>query len=114
MKEYIQEYKNYLLIDKKYSDNTISSYLNDLKKFDKFTNKKVNKVTKQDILNFLESEEKIDKDKTVAHSLTTIRCFYKFLETIDVIKESPADYIDSLKLRKILPVVLSKEEVEQL
>lgn len=114
MKEYIQEYKNYLLIDKKYSDNTISSYLNDLNKFDRFTNKKVNKVTKQDILNFLESEEAIDKDKTVAHSLTTIRCFYKFLETIDVIKDSPADYIDSLKLRKTLPVVLSKEEVKKL
>lgn len=114
MKEYIEEYRKYLLIDKKYSDNTISSYMNDLKKFNNFNQKKITKITKEDILKFLESEEAIDKDKTVAHSLTTIRCFFKFLETIDVVKDNPTDYIDSLKLRKTLPTVLTIEEVEKL
>lgn len=114
MKQYIEEYRKYLLIDKKYSDNTISSYMNDLKKFNNFTQKKITKITKDDILKFLESEETVDKDRTVSHSLTTIRCFFKFLETIDVVKDNPTDYIDSLKLRKTLPTVLTVKEVEQL
>lgn len=114
MIEYIEDYKNYLLIDKKYSNNTIMSYMNDLKKFNNFIDKKINKITKKDIVDFIEIEQKKEQERSIAHLLTTLRCFFKFLEQEDVIKDNPTDYIDSPKLKKSLPTVLTREEVEMI
>jgi len=112
--KYIIEYKKYLLIDKKYSNNTIESYMNDLKNFSNFIDKNILKVTKEDILKFIEKEIKIKDTKSIAHSLTVIRNFYNFLEMQKIIKDNPTSKIDSPKLRKSLPTVLSKKEVDNL
>lgn len=111
---YINEYKKYLIIDKKYSDNTIRSYENDLKNFSNFINKNILNVKKEDILNFIEKEIKTKNTKSIAHSLTVIRNFYSFLELQKIIKDNPTSKIDSPKLRKSLPTVLSKTEVDNL
>ena len=111
---YITEYKKYLLIDKKYSNNTILSYMNDLKKFDNFIKKDITKANKNDILKFIEFERLAEDVSSVAHSLTVIRNFYNFLIIENVIKDNPTNNIDSPKLKKRLPMVLSKEEVDNL
>ncbi len=111
---YIVEYKKYLLIDKKYSNNTVLSYMNDLKKFDNFIKKDIVEVNKNDILKFIEFERAKEDVKSVAHSLTVVRNFYNFLIVENIIKENPTDNIDSPKLKKSLPIVLSKEEVDNL
>ena len=111
---YIVEYKKYLLIDKKYSNNTVLSYMNDLKKFDNFIKKDIVEVNKNDILNFIEFERAKEDVRSVAHSLTVVRNFYNFLIVENIIKENPTDNIDSPKLKKSLPIVLSKEEVDNL
>ena len=111
---YIIEYKKYLLIDKKYSNNTVLSYMNDLKKFDNFIKKDIVEVNKNDILKFIEFERAKEDVRSVAHSLTVVRNFYNFLNVENIIKENPTDNIDSPKLKKSLPIVLSKEEVDNL
>ena len=111
---YINEYKKYLLIDKKYSNNTILSYENDLNNFIKFVDKNLTKINKNDVLKFIENELKNKNSKSVAHSVTVIRNFYIFLEQQNIVKENPTSKIDSLKLKKSLPTVLSKTEVDML
>ena len=114
LSELIMEFLRYLLIDKGYSNNTIESYMNDLKNFSNFIDKNILKVTKEDILKFIEKEIKIKDTKSIAHSLTVIRNFYNFLEMQKIIKDNPTSKIDSPKLRKSLPTVLSKTEVDNL
>lgn len=111
---YIEEYKKYLLIDKKYSNNTILSYMNDLNNFNNFIQKNIIKVNKNDVLKFIEFERTKKDVRSVSHSLTVIRNFYNFLIIENIIKENPTDKIDSPKLKKSLPTVLSKEEVDNL
>lgn len=111
---YIEEYRKYLLIDKKYSNNTILSYMNDLNNFQKFIKKDMTKINKNDILKFIEFERKTKDSKTIAHSLTVIRNFYNFLLIENIIEENPTSKIDSPKLKKSLPTVLSKEEIDNL
>ena len=57
---FINEFINYLLIDKKYSNDTIVSYKNDLDKFYMFfKNKKMDNIKREEIreyLKFLENE----------------------------------------------------------
>ena len=112
--DYINEYKKYLLIDKKYSNNTILSYENDLNNLKKIINKDLTKINKNDIIKFIENELEIKNPKSVAHSITVIRNFYIFLEQQNIVKENPTSKIDSLKLKKSLPTVLSKKEIDNL
>lgn len=111
---YIEEYKKYLLIDKKYSNNTILSYMNDLNNFNKFIEKNIIEIEKEDILKFIEFERKTKDTKTVAHSLTVIRNFYNFLIIENIIKENPTEKVEMPKLKQSLPTVLSKEEIDNL
>ena len=54
MEDIVNSFLDYLIIDKKYSDNTKKSYEEELKKFILFfKNKKITQITKRDIENFL-------------------------------------------------------------
>ena len=111
MREYINLFIDYMRIDKKLSNNTIISYQNDLNKFNIYANDKL-VLDKQIINNFLKNEKEIgNKDKSIAHMLTVLRSFYKFLILENIISSNPTAYIELPKLRKSLPRVLSFEEI---
>lgn len=111
---YIEKFNDYLLIDKKYSSNTILSYSNDLNNFNGFIKKDLLKVNKTDILKFLEYSNSIMNTRSVAHALTVLRSFYNYLETENKIIKNPTDKIELPKLRKNIPTVLSSQNIEKL
>ena len=115
-KDYIKEYEDYLKIDKKYSGNTIMSYMNDLNKFDLFLNNKdITKIDKTVIRSFIESEKNRKlSDRTISHDLIVIKNFYKYLEKNNSIKNNPSVDIELPKLKKALPHVLSLDEVDKI
>ena len=112
------KFKEYLLVDKKYSNNTIESYSNDLTKYFNFMKNKnisIRNISKDNILDYIKSLQKTDIDtKSIAHNLSVIRSFYKFLLIEKYIDKSPAEFIDLPKVKKTLPSVLSIEEVDKL
>lgn len=111
----IDLFKTYLLIDKKYSNNTIVSYENDLKKFEHYSKKKINDISKQDIMNVLKKlQEENLSNSSINHFVTTLRSFYKFLIINNIVKENIMDFISSPKREKHLPRVLSENEIDQL
>ena len=78
--EYLNEYLEYLNIDKKYSNNTILSYHNDLKIYLNFLKEKsVLKVQEKDVQIFLNQERQDKNSRTIAHLLTVLNNFYQFL-----------------------------------
>lgn len=112
--EYIEEYLKYLLIEKKYSKNTINSYRNDLNELYIFyKNKNIASLDKKDILKFIE-KNKEKSDKTLSHFITTFRGFYKYLEIENIIKENPILSISQPKTKKTLPKVLSISDVDNI
>lgn len=110
----INDYLDYLLIDKKYSDNTIMSYRENLEQYNIYMKKNLLNITRKDIMNYLVYLNKKHNDKTVAHNLTVIREFYKFLLIEGKIKDNPCELIEAPKLRKTLPKILSKEEINKI
>ena len=112
----LDEYKNYLLIDRHYSKNTIDSYINDLDIFFEYLNKhnldyKV--ISKDNIRNYLKTINNKD-ERTVAHQISVLRGFYKYLILENIIKDNPMINIDLPKLSKKLPNVLTVDEVDNL
>lgn len=115
-KDYINEYIDYLKIDKKYSLNTIMSYKNDLSKFVLFINDKdITCLNKKDVISFIENEKLNDKSaRTISHDLIVIKNFYKYLLKEQIINVDPTIDIELPKLKKSLPHTLSFDEIDKI
>lgn len=112
--DYYTKYLDYLQFERKLSENTIDSYRNNLNRFEEFLNgKPIKKVTKEEILAYLKSNENM-AEKSRAHYLTVLKNFYEFLSTEEIIKENPCENIKAPKITKKLPEFLTYEEVEKL
>ena len=110
---YIDEFIDYLIIDKKYSENTIKSYRNDLKKFSE--NFSSIALSSDDIKGYLKIlKDNNDDAKTISHNISTLRSFYKFLMIEKKVDSNPMEYIELPKIRKSLPKVLSIDEIDKL
>ena len=106
---------NYLLIDKKYSHNTIESYKRDLDKLNSFCNKNISSITENDIKKYLEYLTDNNESKTsISRNISSLRSFYKFLLIEKIISNNPMENIDMPKLDKRLPNILDEEDVDKL
>lgn len=116
MEELINKFIEYLIIDKKYSENTIKSYNNDLKKFNNyFENKTINRIEENSIKDYIKHLKQENNDnRTISHNISTLRSFYKFLLIEKIIKNNPMEYIEQPKLKKTLPKTLTIEEIDKL
>ena len=111
--KYINKYLDYLRFERKLSDNTIKSYLNDLKDFDLYFDGKLVKLEYKDLSKYLDSLEQLNA-RSVAHYITVISSFYSFLVDEKIIDENPCSNIIGPKIPKKLPNYLTEEEIDNL
>jgi len=116
---YLDDFLDSLIIERKLSDNTKKSYENDLKKYIEFLKKRkitnIDKIEEIDIEKYIEylNKEKMSP-KTIAHNITCIKEYHKYLIKIGLLKKDCSENILSPKQRKSLPKVLSVEEIDKL
>jgi len=110
------DFEMFLLIDKKYSKETIDSYLNDLYKYYLYLKKNnIVNVKKENIINYIDYLKKNKLSTTsINHNISVLRTFYKFILITYNLKENPMEFIESSKNKKSLPTVLSYEEIKSL
>lgn len=112
----INNFIDYLRIDKKYSENTIKTYSHNLDIFTNyFSNKKIEDISYDDIISYLKYlyEKKLDA-RSISNNISTLKSFYKFLMLFKNIKKNPLNEIIPPKTKKSLPKTLSHEEVNEL
>jgi len=113
-------FKNFLRIDKGLSANTIEAYLHDVCLLQNHLESQgilsPLKVGVEDIPHFLQtlSEKYNITETSQARCLSGIRAFYKYLLYEDLIPYSPFELIESPKLARKLPQILSFEEIERI
>lgn len=112
----LEEFKSYLLLEKKYSSNTINSYSNDLLKFKGYfeNKKKLKNIDNHDLKEYVKDLNKKMTAKSVSRNISTLKSFYKFLTLEKYISKAPLDNIVTPKIEKDLPKVLSEEEILKL
>ena len=118
MEKQVKLFLDFLKDDKKLSDNTLQSYRRDIEQYEKYvSDNKINylKVTEETILEYMEflREEK-KKESTISRSLASIRSLYKYLIRFKKIKKYPTMTIESPKISKRTPNILTSKEVELL
>ncbi len=113
MENEIDLFTNYLLIDKKYSTNTIESYKRDLIKFNNFCKKKCTTINEKDIKEYLKCISNESKT-SVARNISSLRSYYKFLMIEKIINKNCMENIEIPKLDKKIPKALDEEDIDKL
>jgi len=114
----ISSFLTHAKVEKGLSANTISAYRRDLVKFEGFAKKRkllVQTVSRDDLVDFLAGlyRDKLES-RTVARQLVTLRNFFRWAQTQEIISEDPSIKLESPKIRKSLPGYLRLDEVEKL
>ena len=114
----VNNFKEYLTIEKGLSENSIFSYVSDIQKLERFLSKEKKQLqvsTHNDISNFLREETKKKlSTRTRARVVASLRQFYNYLENRRLIDDNPMDSIEAPKIEKHLPDFLSQEEIKKL
>lgn len=118
MEKQIKLFLEFIQKEKKLSNNTLQSYRRDIKQYEEYIEQeKMNylKITQEDIRAYLdELAQKGKKASTISRNLASIRSFYQFLFRARKVKGDPTEGIQSPKIEKKAPNVLSAKEVELL
>lgn len=116
----IKGFKSYLQLELSLSKNSIDAYLHDVDKFVqylKLQEVKVNpeNVTQDQIESFLQWVSEIGLNaRSQARILSGLKAFYKYLLIEDMLDVAPTELLESPKIGRKLPEVLSIEEINKI
>ncbi len=114
----VDNFLNFLENDKKLSNNTLQSYNRDIKLYGNYLdahNMNAIEGTENSIKEYfteLKSEGKADS--TISRNLASLRSFYQYLYKNKIVSEDPTSHIESPKITRKPPKILSTEQVELL
>ena len=115
MEEQLNLFFGFLENDKKVSSNTLQSYRRDLKQFEKYIQEKgedYSKITDEGIKTYIKYMQEIGKKpSTISRGLASIRSFYQYEVKEQKIEKDPTEGIQSPKIEKRVPSVLTSNEV---
>ena len=118
MERQLKHFFEFLENDKKLSENTLQSYKRDLKQFRRYleaSDLHYNKVKEDDIKDYIrELQEEGKKASSISRGIASIRSFYQFVLKNRKVKVDPTENIQSPKIEKRVPSVLTSKEVELL
>jgi integrase/recombinase XerD len=117
---YLRNFELYLRLEKSLSPNTIEAYRQDLTRLTQFLQYNgylsgPESITHEVLTEFIYWVAEVGLSaRSQARILSGIKAFYKYLQIEDVISVNPAALLDSPRLGRKLPQVLSVSEVEAL
>ena len=115
-KQYLEDFKTYLSVEKNFSEHTLSAYSSDIVSFILWLNNtSCIDVDFNKLREYLHFIQRFDyKKTTIARKIAAIRTFYKFLFRERYIDSNPAISLSAPKRPKSLPKFLTPEEVERI
>jgi len=117
---FIDNFQEYISVEKRFSKNTVISYLQDLNQFFKFLSSEYN-VSNNTEINFHLVRHWITRllengleASSVNRKISTLKTYFRFLEREGYVKENPMFKIISPKAKKRLPIFLEEEKINNL
>ena len=118
MENQIKLFLKFIETEKKLSENTLQSYRRDLVQFEEYINDnrvRYTHVHEEHVKSYIEELQQMGKKpSTISRSIASIRSFYQFLVRKGKVKKDPTEKIQSPKIEKRVPSVLTSQEVELL
>ena len=107
-------YNYYLKVERGLSPNTVKAYTADIEGFYEFLRRRgvtLRDASSSDISDYIISVSDYLSKRSQARLLSSLNSFFDYLVSEGERKDNPSSAVDSPKLGKYLPVVLSVEEV---
>jgi integrase/recombinase XerD len=119
MNHLLDQFLHYILVEKGLSKNTIDAYSHGLNRFLDYLRRKgiqeMPRVTKLDIRSFLLGLKRQGlSTRSLVRNLAAIRSFFRFLIQEGILNANPIEELESPKIERKLPEILTLKEVEQL
>lgn len=117
MNSLLDQFINYLRIERGLANNTIASYSRDLLRFSKFLEGQDISplgVSRDQISEYVRSLGKEMSASSVARNISAIKSFFRYLVAEGRIEDNPARLIETPKASLRLPQVLTRDEIEGL
>lgn len=118
MEKQISSFLEFIKEDKKLSENTLQSYKRDILQFEEYINKnKINyqKISDEDMKKYFDClQQSGKKTSTISRNIASMRSFYQFLVRNKKVKRDPTEKIQSPKVEKRTPSILTSSEIELL
>ncbi len=123
---YRKQFVNYLRLEKALSENTVFNYLFDLRKFFRFIEEKHNikdiKCINDKIIeayiyylrNLKSKKGDFYSSKSINRYISSLKSFFKYLLNEKYIEANPTDIIDTPKMSRNLPEVLTIQEIDNM
>ncbi len=119
MREEVEQFLEYITVEKGYSNNTLAAYRNDLSQFMAFLEPRVAgwaEVDRDLIVDYI-MVMKSDQEyasSTVARKVAAIKSFFHYLVDQGKLEDDPTATLDSPKVRKRLPKAVKEDDLERL
>lgn len=119
MEALVQRFVNFLERDKRLSMNTLQSYRRDIEQYfiylQEINLQSISNSNKTTVITYLLYLQKKGRaTSTISRNLASIRSFYQYITKNKLIEQDPTAELESPKVEKKLPQILSPEEVELL
>ncbi len=116
----LQQFRAYLQLERSLSRNTWEAYLADVQKFVRYLEimgieRPPLEVQRKDLEQFVHWVNDLGLEATSqARLISGIRAFYKFLLVEDLLDDDPTDLLESPRLHRKIPVVLTAHEIQKM
>lgn len=114
--DYLAGYETWLAQEKKAAENTLSSYIRDVRQFSGWLEGEglsLTQVTQADIKRYAQYMEKKGKSNaTVVRSVASLKSFYSYMLSIHSVPVNPAKGFTPTRIERKLPAVLTSKEVD--
>lgn len=118
MKACIGEFVNYLSVERGLAKNTLEAYTRDLEAYTDYVKAaygigQADEVKRDHVTGYMHHQKKAGLSATsICRSLAAIRMFHRFLVREGMSKEDPVELVDTPKILKRVPDVLSQAEID--
>jgi integrase/recombinase XerD len=117
MNDLLDQFINYLRIERGLANNTIASYSRDLLRFSKFIEDQGAsplRVSRDQVSQYIQNFGKDMSARSVARNISAIKSFFRYLVAEGRVEDNPARLIETPRASMRLPQVLSRDEIESL
>lgn len=117
---YIKGFQAYLKLEKSLSENSVEAYINDVSKLEtffsmKYPTLKIAEIEYTQLQEFIKWIYELGLEaSSQSRIISGIKSFFNYLLLEDIIESNPSEFLETPKLPRKLPEVLSIEEINML
>lgn len=110
----VDQFENYLRVEKQLSEHTILAYIKDVNEFQTYTESPIECASKKDVRSFVVAlVEKQAAPKSINRKISSLHAFFKFALIKQIVDKDPTELIKNVKEPKKIPTFITEKQLDK-